>query len=119
MKIFPTTLALLLVPWCVFLGCTSTKKPSGISKLRDDPPEIITMTGQFRMPGKYTWTNGMTLRDGFAVAGGLTESARRRIYITHWDETKRMYWLTVDKMLTNNPELEPGDRIRIPPPEQP
>ncbi len=67
------------------------------------------MAGEFKSPGRYPWTNGMTLKDGVDLAGGFTGSHWLRIY--HWDESTTGYRLRRDWQLTNNPALKAGDFI--------
>lgn len=110
------TLALLLASVCVLAGCNS-KRPTGVTRMKGEPPEFVFMSGEFQNPGKYPWTNGMSLYDGMTAAGGPTAYAKRRFTITHWDDTKVTYWLTYQKTLTNNPALEPGDSVKLPRPE--
>ena len=56
----------------------------------------------------------MSLKDSFAIAGGLTEFAWRWIHLVHWDGSKEVYKWSAIKPLTNNPFLSPGDAVLNP-----
>jgi protein involved in polysaccharide export with SLBB domain len=79
-----------------------------------EAPSVIFVDGEFMNPGRYAWTNGMTLNDAFAAAGGFTDFARKRIRLRHWDGTTEYYRWSVHSPLTNNPALKPGDQILNP-----
>lgn len=70
--------------------------------------------GAFKHPGRYAWTNGMTLQDGIQAAGGLDESARRKLLLYHEEGLAERILLARDKSLTTNPALRPGDKIVSP-----
>lgn len=76
------------------------------------PPEpFIYVRGEFRAPGRYAWTNGMTLQDAFAAAGGFTVFALPHILIHHADGSSQRFKWSDAHPLTNNPSLKPGDHI--------
>jgi hypothetical protein len=75
------------------------------------PPAFVGVGGHFVNPGRYPWTNGMTLKYGIAAAGGFDEFASRRIRIFHWDGTEERYHLGKGLSLSNNPVLKPGDSV--------
>jgi hypothetical protein len=72
----------------------------------------ITMSGDFRNPGRYAWMYGMTLKDGIDAAGGFVGRASRTVAIFHWDGWSARYDLTEGWERTNNPALEAGDSVR-------
>lgn len=74
----------------------------------------VYLEGEFRNPGRYPWTNGMTLKDAIEVAGGFTEFANHRIKIIRADGITQTYRLLGDWAATNNPVLKQGDRIYNP-----
>jgi hypothetical protein len=121
-------LSLLLV--CLLSACqTPTGEPGGkdmFSKLpspsepvpvqspsvpKGAAPPWIGIAGDFRNPGRYNWTNGMTLKDGIDATGGLTENGSRRLRIQHWDDSIDHYRLRSGWEFTNNPALRAGDFI--------
>jgi protein involved in polysaccharide export with SLBB domain len=69
------------------------------------------VSGEFRSSGRYSWTNGMTLKDAIQAAGGFTEYANRRIRLRHLDGTVERYRLVGDWVRTNNPALKPWDSV--------
>ena len=77
------------------------------------PPFIFTK-GEFKGPGRYPWTNGMSLKEGVDAAGGFTDSATRRLQLKHWDGSQEFYRLGPGRTLTNNPALKAGDSIISP-----
>lgn len=78
---------------------------------RGAPPLVVYLDGQFMNPGAYPWTNGMTLQDGFSVAGGFTESAGNMIRLIHWDGSTERFPRNSVGPPTNNPVLKPGDQV--------
>ena len=70
--------------------------------------------GEFKGPGRYPWTNGMSLKEGVDAAGGFTDSATRRLQLKHWDGSQEFYRLGPGRTLTNNPALKAGDSIISP-----
>jgi protein involved in polysaccharide export with SLBB domain len=75
---------------------------------------FVYVSGEFRNPGLYSWTNGMRLKDAIEAAGGFTEFANRRVRLIHLDGTVERYRLRGDWVLTNNPALKPGDKVQNP-----
>jgi protein involved in polysaccharide export with SLBB domain len=71
-------------------------------------PQYIYVLGEVSAPGKYPWTNGMTLQDAVNSAG-LTDFTRK-FSVTHNGVTKT-YRLGSERTLTKNPFVYPGDRI--------
>jgi protein involved in polysaccharide export with SLBB domain len=72
---------------------------------------FVYVDGEFRNPGRYPWTNGMTLKDAIEAAGGFTKFANHRIRLYHLDGIGEKLRLSGNWFLTNNPNLKPGDRI--------
>jgi polysaccharide export outer membrane protein len=72
---------------------------------------FVYVDGEFRNSGRYSWTNGMTLKDAIEAAGGFTEFANRRIRLRHLDGTVERYRLVGDWVRTNNPALKPWDSV--------
>jgi protein involved in polysaccharide export with SLBB domain len=77
-------------------------------------PGFVYVDGEFRNPGRYPWTNGMTVEDAIEVAGGFTEFANHTIKIIRVDGRTEQYRLRGDWASTNNPVLQAGDRIHNP-----
>lgn len=97
---------LILFAACLLAGCAaSTPKPSYAPV-----PAYVYLNGAFKAPGVYTWTNGMTLRDGVVSAGGFVPRALHWIQLDHADGTKESIRLPEGAIL-ENPALKPGDRI--------
>ena len=72
----------------------------------------VSVLGEFRTPGYCAWTNGMTLADGIAAAGGFTPLATRDVRLTHRGGSNEFYYRSgPQNTLTNNPVLRPNDLI--------
>jgi hypothetical protein len=56
----------------------------------------------------------MRLKDAIEAAGGFTEFSTHRIKVIHSDGTIGSLRLRGDWARTNNPALNPGDRIQNP-----
>ncbi len=78
---------------------------------RGEVPSWVYVAGEFKYPGRYIWTNGMTLHDGIAIAGGFTKFAPPRIRLERWDGSVESYKWRAGQPLTNNPVLRPGDKL--------
>ena len=74
-------------------------------------PQFVRAGGNFRYPGNFPWTNGITAADVVDQAGGLTESATPWLVIVHRDGFRESYRLTSDLQITNNIPLKPGDHV--------
>jgi protein involved in polysaccharide export with SLBB domain len=75
---------------------------------------FVYVDGEFRKPGIYSWTNGMRLKDAIDAAGGFTEFSNHKIKVIHNDGTSERFRLRGDWERTNNPVLNPGDKIHNP-----
>jgi len=76
--------------------------------------QVVYVDGEFRNPGPYDWTNGMTLQDAITAAGGLTDFAHLRLRIRHADGSMQIYKMKSGYHLTNNPPIQAGDSIMSP-----
>src|SRR4051812_25028888 len=107
-----TNILVSTVVLCLLLGCTATKRDdsamAGYSQLpppqmpaspqvqpapRGEPPAFVYVSGEFTNPGRYSWTNGMTLKDAIEAAGGFTDFAVRRITLRHWNDSVERFRL--------------------------
>lgn len=65
--------------------------------------------GEVGMPGTYPYTNGLTVQNAVAAAGGFTYRANKRIvYIKSIDSDREIAF-----DLTPNTVVKPGDTLRI------
>jgi hypothetical protein len=120
--------SLLLLAICWACGCSSFESTTATAPLANvsatlppasgqvqpeptNPPPFVFVRGEFRNPGRYAWTNGMTLSDAFAAAGGFTDFARRQVRLLHWDGSSQNYRWSTERSLTINPVLKPGDSV--------
>ena len=71
-------------------------------------PQYVYVLGEVSVPGKYPWTNGMTLQDAINSAG-LTDFTRKFQVTQNGFSTT--YRLSPGRTLTKNPLIYPGDRI--------
>jgi polysaccharide export outer membrane protein len=94
---------LLAVMWLLW-GC------AGPGPKADAQP-FIYVHGEFKNPGQYPWTNGMTLRDAISAAGGFTDFAYERIRLVHPDGSSQFFKWSATHPLTNNAILRPGDSV--------
>ncbi len=81
-------------------------------KLQISTGNCAYLDGEFRNPGRYPWTDGMTLKDAIATAGGFNDFAGTRLRLNHVDGTGERYKVR-GNWLTNNPTLKRGDCILI------
>jgi SLBB domain len=129
MRLIKTYVLLLAVILWLLPGCASSKHdpygsvqypavqpsaPTPPPESKEPPPPFIYVGGRVNKPGKYAWTNGMTLKDAIDAAGGLDEFGGHKMEITHLDGSENRYFLKPGWELTNNPALKPGDRLYDP-----
>jgi protein involved in polysaccharide export with SLBB domain len=106
-RILPHLLTTLLV-----LGCGSERgSRTATPSQQGEPPPYVWVDGEFKQPGRYAWTNGMRLKDTFAVAGGFTEFAEPEIRLTHWDGSHQSFRWSASRPLEDNPPVKPGDIV--------
>lgn len=79
----------------------------------EDVQPYIYVIGAVYTPGRYGWTNRMTVLDGISAAKGFTDSAGDRLEIFRIGETNSVI---LDRYtITNQPPfLLKGDRIVVP-----
>ena len=74
----------------------------------------VYVEGEVRKPGAVTFSTGMTLKQGIALAGGFTATASiRDIELTRGSKTTRVDARDVLVLPPIDPELRPGDVIRV------
>jgi len=110
MKSYPLSIVLI----CSLVGCTAAKNAQPLPKYRGEAPRLIFMQGEFKNPGTYAWTNGMTLKDGIDEANGFTDFAPQKFRLQHWDGSVERFRMGAGRTLTNNPALRSGDSIFSP-----
>lgn len=104
-------LGLVLALFCVVQLPSAHRRQTKFNERSQKVPPFIYVRGEFRAPGPYPWTNGMTLKDSFAAAGGFTDFAVPRVRLEHWDGSSQRYQWSSTQPLTNNPVLKPGDKV--------
>ena len=72
------------------------------------------VSGGVCAPGRYNWTNGMTVLDGINVAGGFTDSAEHWIKIVHIDGVVESYDRSILDITNKPPWLRAGDEVAVP-----
>jgi protein involved in polysaccharide export with SLBB domain len=104
-------LALFLFVVISDFGC-STDRPSAVRSVAAGP--YIYIGGEFKQPGRYLWTNGITVIDAIRMAGGFTEFARPVVYVSRTDGSREKFRLTSHFEFTNNVILEPDEQVLSP-----
>lgn len=94
---------LLAVVWLI-CGCVGPGPKA-------DAAPFVYVQGEFKNPGQYAWTNGMTVMDAISAAGGFTDFADERIRLVHLDGSSQVFKWSATHPLTNNPVLRPGDNV--------
>jgi hypothetical protein len=96
------------------IGCSSpSRNATPVANDQGLKEPYVYVDGQVRVPNKFAWTNGMTLQDAVKAAGGFTDFASRRLQVTR-DGVKTVYRLGPSRTFSNNPPVQPGDRIHCP-----
>ena len=98
----------------ITVGCSQVKsRPIPSSAPQPGPaPLYVFVGGEFRLPGRFPWTNGLTAAGAIQLAGGfVTNFALRSIEIRHWDGSGESYRLTSDLRLKHDVVLRPGDQV--------
>lgn len=79
--------------------------------IRRSSGSFVCLDGEFGNPGRYSWTNGMRLRDAIDLAHGFSDFAGR-LTLIHADGAKQRIRLPANKIPVDNPKLKAGDVIR-------
>jgi len=67
--------------------------------------------GEVNKPGEYAYSDGLTLQNAVAMAGGYTYRAdSRKVFVKHLDQTEQ----SVSVQGAPTVAIQPGDTIRIP-----
>lgn len=75
--------------------------------------------GEVREPGVYTYTDGISVLDAIAQAGGYTQTAKRSAVYISRPSTNEVIPVNLDDVLGSGraaaaPTLEPGDFVMVP-----
>jgi hypothetical protein len=105
--------------WAVFLivavGCAGKVRQWGPTNPQPVPaPVYVFVGGEFRQPGRFPWTNGITAAGAIHLAGGFTDFAGRSLEIRHTDGSGECYRLTSKLRLKQDVFFRPGDQVTSP-----
>ncbi len=89
----------------------ASQPPQPVPTVKEPSPPFVYFTGELAKVGRYSWTNGMTLKDGIDLAGGFTRYALQVVDLVHPDRSRERYALKSGWAPTNNPTLLPGDLV--------
>jgi protein involved in polysaccharide export with SLBB domain len=104
----------LVIVAATFLGCASPRVVRRMTRgvpQEGAPPKNITVGGEAREPGTYSWTNGMKASDAIRLAGGATQWGPRWLSIYHWDGSSEEYRLDHGFQPIRDVELKAGDAL--------
>jgi hypothetical protein len=78
--------------------------------------QYVYMDGLVTIPGRYPYTNGMTLDNGIKMARGVTvEAAVTKVTLIREGEKPATLDLkAIQRGQTKDVELKPGDRVHVP-----
>ncbi len=77
---------------------------------------VIFVDGEVMRPGRFLWTNGLTLTDAIEQGGGFTDFAdnfRLELRRCCGGPVERFGFQRIVRGLTNNPVLNPGDHLLV------
>ena len=104
-------LALATFTWNIH-GSDTIPAPSVPSKSVEPSVEVF---GGVRSPGRYDWTNGMTVLDGISAAGGFTPlAAKHHIRVRHNDGNYEFFDKDMLEITNQPPRLQLRDEILVP-----
>jgi polysaccharide export outer membrane protein len=80
------------------------------------PGEVVYVEGQIKRPGTVTLSEGLTVTQALALAGGASEYANlRQVLVRRADGTKsRVNILRINRGIDEDPVLGPDDRLIVP-----
>lgn len=121
----------MLVPAVLLAGCASRSKqaptpPAPAQKSVPAPmlqtviirtnAKCVYVDGEVKVSARFDWTQGLTLTNAIALAGGFTDFAnRRRLEIRRGDGSVEHYnYFRIRNGTTNDPALKPNDQIIVP-----
>lgn len=91
-------------------GSRAFANPSPPRDRRAQVEPYIYVSGSVRVPGRYDWTEGMTLLDAIKMAGGFIDSSASKVRVLHRDGTVEHY---SPKSTDPPPLLRAGDHIAV------
>jgi len=79
------------------------------------PEQMLYLGGEVKIPGRYPYTNGMTLGSAIKMAKGLTDKASQtKVEITRGTKKLVLDRKRIEATKNKDIKLEPGDRIFVP-----
>lgn len=77
--------------------------------------QYIYVSGEVLAPGRFAWTNGMTLTNGIERAGGFSMTAdRAKVEVRSGSSTQVCSFTAAATTPARNPQLVPGSRVFVP-----
>jgi polysaccharide export outer membrane protein len=100
------------------LGSPDAPAPRDGDVLTLDEPEYVFVSGEVRRPGKFVYSDGMTLQHALTLAEGLTEwASKKEIHIQrHLSEHAVDEIVNLKRVISRkipDPELRPGDLVVV------
>ena len=95
------------------------------SNLFGENTDVVRLTGNVKSPGEYAWTEGMSIKDLFIIAGGFLDSSfYKAVYKERFDIVRRIdeselpvvISLNLNDVMHEKPSkhlLKKGDQIRV------
>jgi protein involved in polysaccharide export with SLBB domain len=91
-------------------GSRALANPSPPRDRRAQVEPYIYVSGSIRLPGRYDWTDGMSVLDAIKMAGGFIDAAASKVRVLHRDGTVEHY---SPKSTDPPPLLRAGDHIGV------
>jgi protein involved in polysaccharide export with SLBB domain len=91
-------------------GSRALANPSPLRDRRAQVEPYIYVSGSIRLPGRYDWTDGMSVLDAIKMAGGFIDAAASKVRVLHRDGTVEHY---SPKSTDPPPLLRAGDHIGV------
>jgi protein involved in polysaccharide export with SLBB domain len=98
------------------LTLSAAAETNTVADKQTSTPRFIFVGGEVLAPGRFSWTNGMTLLDGIRCAGGYSVSGdRKHIEIRSTGVSTQICNFDVaSSSPAKNPKLKPGDMVMVP-----
>lgn len=94
----------------IFTGPTVTVSTGSEEKIG----RLITVMGEVKAPVRTPFTDGMTIMDALAAAGGFTDWAdKRRVRLVRGNQTTEHDFTKISENTAVNRPLQPDDRIIV------
>jgi protein involved in polysaccharide export with SLBB domain len=106
-----SSIVLVILMFAESILASDTNSVPNVSSKHGGP--FFEVFGGVHNPGRYVWTNGVTVLDGIRVAGGFDHFASSRIKIRHSDGSVEIFSRQLLEATNQPPRLQLRDEVVV------